>query len=344
MGGHYANARPPPPGDRKPQVNTDRGATDIAEYQRFADRVAARLADDERENSKLARVQDWKWWRLFCDLEHADPMTVSAVVLADYAGALAEGRFGRPPLAPASIERRVSGVVSGWRAAGLEIPEEVGKEARLVAERQRRTLLERKQSTGRGQAPALELRHLKRVCAALPDTTGGIRDRALILVGFGIAARRSELAHLEASDIRETSEGLDIHVRFSKTKPRNPGVPYGVHTETCPVAAWRAWREASGMLDGPAFRQVTAHGRVGGRMSPRAVGEAITRAGERAKLADRITGHSLRAGLATEARRGGADVVQIARQGGWSETSDSLYRYIRTVDKWTDNAVKGIGL
>lgn len=328
--------------DRKPLVQTGADGSDTGDYRRFAERVADRLTLEERNNSKLARGQDWKWWTAYCDLEGVSPAVVSADVLAAYAIALADGASGRAPMAPASILRRVSGVVHGWRAAGLVIPEDVGKTARLVAERHERKLLEHDRSTGRGQAAVLELRQLRKVCASLPDTVGGARDRALFLVGFGIAARRSELAHLEVPDIRETSEGLDVTVRFSKNKPRNPGVPYGSLEETCAVAAWRRWLEVSGVTEGAAFRQVSCHGRVGGRMSPRAVGEAISRAGARAGLDARITGHSLRAGLATEARRAGRDVVQIARQGGWSETSSSLYRYIRTVDKWTDNAVRGV--
>lgn len=316
--------------------------TDTAEYQSLAARVAARLADTERPNSRRAHAEDWAAWTRYCEMERLSPIDVCAVVLADYAAALADGRHGATPLAPASIRRRVSGVVVGWRAAELVIPEGVSERAREVAERHKRALLEQHLPTGRGPAPALELHDLHRLCRMLPDTVGGARDRALILVGFGIGARRSELANLQVGDITETSEGITVNVRFSKTKQRAPGIPRGKRDETCAVTAWRAWRDVSGVTEGAAFRQVSCHGRVGGQMSPRAVGEAITRAAERAGITLRITGHSLRAGMATEARKGGADVVQIARQGGWSETSASLYGYIRTVDKWADNAMKGV--
>lgn len=341
----HSQPRPPdqaPLEDRKSQVNTVSGATDIAEYGRFKVEVETRLASERRINTVLAREQDWKFWEAFCEQESISPLHVSEHALAAYAAALVDGFAGRPPLAPASVLRRISGVVAGWREAGGLIPEKVSESARKVVGSHERKLLERNLATGRGQAPAMELRYLRQISRALPYDTGGIRDRALILVGFGIAARRSELAHLDVSDIRETGEGLDVRVRFSKTKPRNPGVPFGSLPETCPVQAWREWVDRSGVTEGAAFRQVTCHGRVGGRMSPRAVGEAISRASTRAGLDQRLTGHSLRAGAATEARRSGADIVQIARQGGWSETSDSLYRYIRTVDKWKDNAMRGV--
>jgi len=75
-----------------------------------------------------------------------------------------------------------------------------------------------------------------------------------------------------------------------------------------------------------------------------AIGAVIPRAGERAGLDLRLTGHSVRAGLATEARRAGHDTATIADQGGWARTSTALQDYIRIGDRWTDNALAGIGL
>lgn len=329
-------------------------ASDIAGYRRnaLADEAAhlaelhrdaaVLVAEQERENSRLAREQDWKTWLAFCKKASEQPLTVSADVLVLYAAWLANDAQG--PLAPASILRRLAGVLYGWRKSGLDYPRHVAEQARQVVDGHERRLHKQSRPVGRGQAPAIPLIDLQRICRALPDSIAGVRDRALILVGFGIAARRSELSHLEVSDVTEDPRGIHVNVRYTKKRPRRPGVPYGDHEKTCPVTAWRAWLEVSGITDGPAFRQVDRHSRIGGRMSPRAVGDAITRAGENAKLGVRYTGHSLRSGLATEARLAGHDVVAIARQGGWAENSSSLYGYIRTVDKWTDNAVKGIGL
>jgi len=311
--------------------------------EELAAQVDGRAALEVRENSRLARAQDWKWWVKFCHQTGMPADTVSDTLLASYACALADGD-SRGPLAPASIVRRISGVVYGWKQSGATVPQDVTARALLMVKGHERRLLEANQPTGRGKSPALSVKDLRRICAALPASVTGKRDRALMLIGFGIAARRSELAHLEVADIVEDDSGLEVHVRYTKTHPRQPGVPSGQSDETCPVLAWRAWVEASGVTDGPAFRGIDRHGRIGGRMSPRAVGDVITRVGERAGLERRITGHSLRSGLATAARRAGHDHVTIARQGGWSETSSSLYGYIRTVDKWTDNALKGIGL
>ena len=78
-------------------------------------------------------------------------------------------------------------------------------------------------------------------------------------------------------------------------------------------------------------------------MSPQAVGIAITRAAEAAGL-PHITAHGLRAGLATEARRAGHDVTTIARQGRWSPSGAAIHGYMRVIDQWSDNAVRGLGL
>ena len=97
-------------------------------------------------------------------------------------------------------------------------------------------------------------------------------------------------------------------------------------------------------LDGKAFRRIDRHGRVLDGMSPQAVGIAVTRAAEAANIPGDVTAHGLRAGLATEARRAGHDVTTIAKQGRWSASGAAIHGYMRVVDQWSDNAVKGIGL
>lgn len=306
--------------------------------------ATAMVQRQERPNTKLAREQDWKSWETFCTQLDLPTLIPSSDALVIYAAWLATDTADRSALAPTSIVRRVSGVLAGWKRAGIEYPQGIAEAAGIIASGHERSLHEHNRPVGRGKAPALTAKAIRRIVAALPQTPGGIRDRALILIGFGIAARRSELAHLEVSDITAGDEGLSVHVRYSKTKPRHPGVPFGAHEATCPVLAWQAWLNVSGIDSGPAFRTVDRHGRIGGRMTPKAVGEAITRAGALAKLPAHYTGHSVRSGLATESRRAGHDIVTIARQGGWTEGSRSLYGYIQDVDKWSKNAVKGIGL
>lgn len=95
--------------------------------------------------------------------------------------------------------------------------------------------------------------------------------------------------------------------------PRTGAVPFGKHATTCPVTAWRTWATAADLSDGRAFRAIDRHGNLAGSIAGQAIGTAITRAAEHAGLLVHVTAHSLRAGLATEARRAGHDPITIAR-------------------------------
>ncbi|QYN41017.1 hypothetical protein K1T35_47605 (plasmid) [Pseudonocardia sp. DSM 110487] len=122
---------------------------------------------------------------------------------------------------------------------------------------------------------------------------------------------------LTVSDITEDENGLLVHVCFSKTKPRRPAVLRGQVEATCPVRTWKRWQEASarslpaqrsGASTGPAACSAASRARLSARSS--------VAPGSVAGLDLKLTGHSVRAGLATEARRAGHDFVTIARQGG----------------------------
>jgi hypothetical protein len=124
--------------------------------------------------------------------------------------------------------------------------------------------------------------------------------------GFAGALRRSELVGLDVSDITEDDDGLRIVLRRSKTdqegETKTLGLPYGFNPATCPVRAWRAWRDAAALETGPAFRAITRHGRIATiRLSDRAIANMIRRRALAAGLDSRFAGHSLRAGFATRA-------------------------------------------
>jgi site-specific recombinase XerC len=149
-----------------------------------------------------------------------------------------------------------------------------------------------------------------------------VRDRTLILLGFAGALRRCELVALDIADISEDDEGLLLVLRRSKDDQDGEGalrgLPYGSRPATCPVRAWRAWRAASGITDGAAFRSVSRHGHLGTtRLSDRAVADMIKRRAHHAGLAGDFAGHSLRAGFATEAYAQGTPELAIMRHGRW---------------------------
>jgi integrase len=295
-------------------------------------------------NTRRAFDQDWAAWEQFCTREGVAATTVSSGLLVAFVTWLAHDTDNSPAAAPATITRRLSGVLDGWRRRDLAVPQGITKDARKIITAYQRALAEANIKAGRGAAPALTVHHLRQISAALPDTLTGIRDRAIIVVGFGMAARRSEVSALLVEDITVTDDGLSIVVRHSKTGHRSPAVPFGTDAGTCPVRTWLAWRDASGIATGPAFRSIDRHGNLGQKLSAHSVGQIVTRVGERAGLDLHFTGHSVRSGLATEARRAGHDAKTIAAQGGWRPNSAVLFGYMQVVDRWSDNAVRGIGL
>jgi integrase len=191
---------------------------------------------------------------------------------------------------------------------------------------------------------------LHAIVGPLPDTLGGTRDRALLVLGFAGAFRRSELVALTTADVEFRSGGLLVHVRRSKTDQEAQGVtvdiPFGSVEATCPVRTLRAWLTAAAITTGPLFRRVTAQGRVGKRALHAGTVAAIVKlrtaaAGLDPKL---YSGHSLRAGLATSAAKAGKDDRAIMRQGRWTGRA-MVDRYVRDAERFSSrNAAANIGL
>ena len=116
-----------------------------------------------------------------------------------------------------------------------------------------------------GKAPAVTA-DIKAMVAELPDTLRGVRDRALLLVGFSGAFRRSELVAVDVDDCEFTRDGLVITLRRSKTDQdgagRKVGLPYGSNPATCPIRSLQAWLEVAGIEDAPGV-PVHSQGRAG---------------------------------------------------------------------------------
>ncbi|MEO8179592.1 MAG: site-specific integrase [Deltaproteobacteria bacterium] len=183
----------------------------------------------------------------------------------------------------------------------------------------------------------------------LTDRIKGVRDRALLILGFACAFRRSELVSLNLEDLNFTADGLEVTLRSSKTDQERAGVkigvPYGGHPGSCPVRSVQAWLRASGIVTGPMFRPIDRHGNVSSqRLSPEAVATVVkVHAGSAGLDPRRYAGHSLRAGLITAAVRAGKSEALVMRQ--CRHKSVSVFRtYVRDADLFRENAAAGIGL
>jgi integrase len=184
--------------------------------------------------------------------------------------------------------------------------------------------------------------------AALPGSLLGLRDRALLTLGFAGAFRRSELVALDVTDISFTADGLEVALRRSKTDQeaagRKVGIPYGSLRITCPVRALRAWLDAAVITEGAVFRSVNRWSALGDRLSDKAVALVVKRHAATIGLdATKFAGHSQRAGLATSAAKAGKSERAIMNQTG-HRSAAMVRRYIRDASLFSDNAAAGIGL
>ncbi len=160
------------------------------------------------------------------------------------------------------------------------------------------------------KAAALTLPMLRQLLATCDRSARGRRDRALLLVGFAGALRRSELVALHVEDVAATASGLRLRIARGKTDQEGQGaevgLPRGRHAGTCPVRALDDWQAVANRKAGPLFRRVGAAGRIGdAALHPDAVRRILA---HRAGLAGlelegfgRLSAHALRVGFITEA-------------------------------------------
>lgn len=321
-----------------------------ADLDDLDDAARAHVASKVPQNTADGYDQDWRTWERFTAEARLPVLAVRSGTLTAFVQWLWTQPGQQPGsfAAPSTIRRRLSGVlVTGRQRHGLTLPSALGDDAVELLARLVKDMERRGEVRGRGSANALMLDHLRAISAACPDTLQGLRDRSVVTMHFALTAREHEMAFLRVRHLFDQPEGTLADVRVSKTSPRVVAVPYAGDPLICPVLSWQSWRDGAGIAADPggfAWRRV--HWRGGnvlpGGLSPEAIGDIITRASARAGVQARMTGHSPRRGGASEARRGGKDFKVIALQGGWTPGSKALNGYLEIVDKWDDNAMKGV--
>lgn len=320
--------------------------TPAAADHAVSDRTRARIVDAVPDNTRRAYARQWDLFATWCAEHGRTALPATAETLAEYVGHLVDAN-----LAPTTVQQAVAAIRTAHRAVGYrDQPDTEG--ARLVLRGYRR----KRAAGGRRakQAPPVTIETLRAMVEASdPETSIGLRDRVVLVLGLAMMGRRSELAALELCDLTETPDGLEVLIRASKTDQDAEGavvaIPHGQHPETDPVrlvCAWRALLTERGITEGPLLRSVTRHGQIGARLSADGLGDVVRAAAHRAGLpdAERYSAHSLRAGGATSAYKAGAPVSVIAAHGRWAPGSPVVLSYVRAVDRWRDNALAGIGL
>jgi site-specific recombinase XerD len=315
----------------------------VLDFLDAANEVDAR--EDRPLNTRIAYATDWAVWAEFCDALRVPAVTARAGLFRTFVKWLEEA--GRTP---ATIQRRLAGVITCLRDQGLAIPEKGGPAA-LAWDRVRAyeaELRQRNITLGRGPSPAFGRVLIRQVCPRLPVGLTGLRDKLIVLLGYAIAARQSETAAMLGTDITTADGGIEVHVRHTKGgRQRVVPVTYAEDPQLCPVRTWFAWQRLAGITDGPVVCQLA--GRVNIKAVPQepiAPKLVTARLHEVAKLLDesrRVTGQSLRAGRVTDLHDDGVAVADICAITGHSPKSGTVYDYVRRETLWRNPAI-GLGL
>ena len=272
-------------------------------------------ADAIAPATRAAYIRDWDGFATWCRGQGADPndLPIHPVLVAAYIASLA-GTIGksalRGRLAAIAYHHRRCGLA--WSGAHPAIRETLAGMARAHGKPVRPS----------AALTSVEVRRLIAGCAA---DLAGLRDRALFLVGFAGALRRSELVAIDVHHLRFEADCVVIHLPRSKsdqggkgadvTLPRMRGADSAA-SDTCPVRALETWLRQAKIRRGAVFRGVTAHGTLEERLSGGGVRHILLRRAATAKLtvhaSERLSPHGLRAGLITEAYLAGAPDEQVA--------------------------------
>jgi site-specific recombinase XerD len=289
---------------------------------------------DKAESTRRAYRSDFAAFQVFCRSRGVDALPALPETVAAFLASEAEAG-----LKPSTIGRRCAAIRYASKLAGHEPPTD-SEAVKATLRGIRRTV---------GVAPRkLAAATAEKVIGMQTLTRRGIigkRDKALLLLGFSLAARRSELVSLDFDDITECPEGLRVRIKRSKTDQESQGVTIAVcrGAIACPVKALREYLDAAGITSGPVFVQIRKGGHV---TDQRLSGEAVRRIVKlyAAKLGldpKQYGAHSLRAGAITSAASRGASVFKISDVSR-HKSIDVLAGYVRDSNLFTDHCLSGL--
>lgn len=328
---------PPDPQNRLRDVPQDPADSDL--LTRLLAQAEASFRAARAGSTLRAYEHDWRQFRVWCEQHRLVPLPASTEAVILYATDLTKNQGKKWN----TLSRRLAAISQLHQRAGFDSPTATWAMKQFLAGLRREL----------GVAPVRKkpvlVADLKEIVGMLPTSLLGKRDRALLLLGFTGALRRSELIALDLEDLERTREGLIVHIRRSKTdqegEGRKVGIPQGADQATCPVWALEQWLQAAKIESSAVFRVMNRHGQVlSKRLSGEGVALVVKRSVERLGYDPRLfSGHSLRAGLATSAAAAGKGERAIMNQTGHRSVT-TVRRYIRDGNLFRENAADGLGL
>ena len=270
------------------------------------------------DNTRAAYRSAVRAWCAWCHTHNVVSLPASSRDVAAFLAAERDrGRAGN------TLRLRAAAIRFLHRAAGLPSPTDTAEVSETMAGI-------RKDAPNPVKKRAATLTVLRELLAPIPNDLRGLRDRALLLVGFAGALRRSELAGMTCADLQRTDRGYELSLPRSKgsqTAAVLVPLPYG-RTELCPVRALSSWIQAAAINNGPVFRRIWLPSQVAPDSLPplpaigsealttRSIGRIVqARAAAAGFVAREFGGHSLKRGALTTGMDNGAHPAQLKRLG-----------------------------
>jgi len=314
-----------------PAVSADPARAE--ELRELSARAAVYAAGARSPGTRRVYRSAWRAYRRWCDRLDLPPLSGDPGVVGMYLAAAADRLHAttvRVHLAAIAVAHRLAGLPFDTRDPRIALV--LDGVVRSGAGRPRR------------RVSPIDMDVLPRFLAAQPDTPAGIRDRALLLIGFGAALRRSELVALKIGDVERRSRGLMVDVRRSKTDQRGGGALIAIASADDPALsstlAFDRWMSIRGTTDpdAPLFCPIHKSGKPISRpLTDQVVALIVKKTAEAIGLdPSRYSGHSLRAGLATAASDAEAELHDIMRQTRHL-SPEVARRYMRGRDLWRNN-------
>ncbi|RKF12356.1 integrase [Roseovarius spongiae] len=305
------------------------------------------------ENTNKAYAADWKHFSRWCRLKGTEPLPPSAEMIGLYLTDLAAPTGPSPALSVSTIERRLSGLAWNYAQRGFALNRKDRHIATVLAG------IKRKHARPPVQKEAITPEDILAMVATLPYDLRGLRDRAILLLGYAGGLRRSEIVSLDVGKDDTPDSGGWIEVLDdgavltlnAKTGWREVEIGRGSSDQTCPVHALEQWLHFAKIDFGPVFVRTSRDGkkaleaRLSDKHVARLIKQTVLAAGIRAELPEKdrlalFSGHSLRAGLASSAE---VDERYVQKQLGHA-SAEMTRRYQRRRDRFRVNLTKAAGL
>jgi site-specific recombinase XerD len=296
--------------------------------QEKLEKIKFYIQHSKSKNTQKSYAADWKHFTEWCEKNDRSPLPTDTGTICLYLSDLAETHKY------STIRRRLSSINQAHRFKKY-LPPSRQIEVQSLMEGIKRQI-------GSQQEPkkALMLQVLPDLIEKIDTTTLiGKRDKAMILLGFALASRRSELVSINLEDLQLNEFGMDVRIRETKTK--NDDLIKGVvftHNEFCPVTASQEWIQAAEITTGALFRSIDRHGNVKDRLGDKSVATILKKyIVELGMDTKDFAAHSLRSGLSTSAAMMGMTEIAIMKQTG-HKTREMVDRYVQAGLRYKNNA------